>query len=111
MGLWEAYRYLPPPLVDFGRVNSLTCNMVFSADGGMLITGGPRGTINVYETRTGALRRLRCGSGEPHRMDVAPDGSLLAMTDTGALKQFDPASGRTLRTIEVPAPSAGHGSG
>jgi len=110
LGLWEAFRHLPPPLVDFGRIYALASNLAFSPDGSVLYTSAPRGVLIAFDVRSGAqLRQVRCGTGELHHLDVMPDGSVLTITETGTLKQFDPPSGRFLRTIQVPgnAPSAG----
>jgi WD40 repeat protein/tRNA A-37 threonylcarbamoyl transferase component Bud32 len=101
--VWSANdgRRLLPPLAHSHNV----VVVLFSPDGGRLVAADRSGTVTTWDSRTGAMVRSDKVSGEPiEGMDLAPDGSTLAVSATHEVTLWDyPAMRR--RTFPVPTDS------
>lgn len=75
---------------------------VFSFDGAMVITGGDRGEILVFDTVTGALKhRLQGHRTELHVLAMRPESLILASASAEAdLRIWNLATGRQVLTVD-----------
>jgi WD40 repeat protein len=75
--------------------------MVFSPDGGILVTGDADGVLRVWDAATGRARTVLAGHSAPiYTAAFSPDGTLLAVGDTATLRLYDAASGTVIRELD-----------
>ncbi len=97
--LWDAKTGKPLRSLP-GHVGSIR-SLVFTSDGGRLISAGDDGLIRIWETENGRLLHTVKGHKKSiHALALSPDGCQLASAGgDGTIKIWEPAEGRLLRTL------------
>ncbi|MBB6080979.1 NB-ARC domain-containing protein [Streptomyces paradoxus] len=100
-------RWPPPDLPDPALLRTLTGHIggvyavAFSPDGTRLATVGDNGTVQIWDTATGATQRTLTGhTGGVRVVAFSPDGTRLATVgDNGTVQIWDPTTGATQHTL------------
>jgi WD40 repeat protein len=94
VSIWDAHTWARVlTLPDPGHVYTL----VFSPDGGLLLSGGPDGAVHVLDSKTGNQVQLLMGKlGPVWDIAISPDGRRIATASEGGLLIWDASTGRRL---------------
>jgi serine/threonine protein kinase/WD40 repeat protein len=80
--LWRAYRFSPPPLMEYvGHTAQINCAAFLP--GGRILTGAEDGTARVWDALTGLTTQVWKDLGQVQRMSLSPDGKSVAFAGMG----------------------------
>ena len=101
LGLWDAHRLSPPPLLELTGHAGPVIGAVYLPDARRFLTGGEDGTVRMWDALTGQTIRVWRGLGRVQSLAVSPDGRLLACADRrAALTVYDLESGHEDRRVQ-----------
>jgi WD40 repeat protein len=94
--VWDLRRPDAPPLRLRGHTGPVAA-VAFSPDGQQVLSGSGDGTVRLFDTRSGALKRtLQARAGPVATVAFAPDGTRLACGGAdGSVRLWDARSGAT----------------
>src|SRR5262249_32359815 len=74
---------------------------VFSPDGQTLAASGTGSPIQLWDVKTGKLRRSFGGDAGPRRLAYSPDGKTIAWSGEGSLRLWDVATAKELWQVPM----------
>jgi hypothetical protein len=99
---WETAAEAPRPVRAVEAHAGWIRSLAVSPDGQSLASGGNDGFVRIWNLADGSLLREIAGHARNvYSVAYHPDGALLSGDLLGVLKQWDPATGREVRTFDA----------